>query len=173
MRTWATLFPDGSYPVGCECDLLWLSSTPNDLSNWHTSSSLLAVDRDTSVAETCRLPGLVVPDAITVLADRCSYSPTGHIVDDLRARCVQAGCIFVDKIDIINLHSENTRISLESRDGRVIEASRVIVAIGPWLPRSKLMAWSGAISAPTDQESRTLCISVAILVMDVHHRATR
>ncbi len=86
MRTWATLFPDGSYPVGCECDLLWLSSTPNDLSNWHTSSSLLAVDRDQVSRRLVGLPGLVVPDAITVLADRCSYSPTGPIVDDLRAR---------------------------------------------------------------------------------------
>ncbi|UWU67906.1 FAD-binding oxidoreductase [Bradyrhizobium sp. NC92] len=139
-KFWQGIYPHGLWPVGRDCDVFWLTRNPKALARL---SSVGGTTPSTSSALKQRLsslPHFFVPSDTAVELDRGSYSPVDRIVQDLAQRLKAAGVSLYERTSIKGIRQGPSNILLQTLDNREYLARRAVLAIGPWLPDSPLVA---------------------------------
>ncbi len=134
LRGWDRLFPAASWPVGRSCELFWIASNVASLRSWHVANGPTPSDCGRLQARLSGLALASIPHDRAILADRCSYSPVIHIVEELSRRLTAMGCEIHEEFEVVDIITDNVAVKLHGRDGRMLQSRQVIVAIGPWLP---------------------------------------
>lgn len=139
-KFWQGIYPQGHWPIGRDCDVFWLTRNPKELARL---SSVGGTTPSTSSALTERLsslPQFFVPSDTAVELDKGSYSPVDPIVQDLAQRLKAAGVFLYERTSIERIRQGPGNILLQTLDNREYLARRALLAIGPWLPDSPLVA---------------------------------
>ncbi|MCP3392207.1 FAD-binding oxidoreductase [Bradyrhizobium sp. CCGB12] len=137
---WRRIYPHGLWPVGRDCDVFWLTRHPKDLAR---ATSVGGTTPSTASALTERLaslPHFLIPSDTAVELDRGSYSPVAPIVQDMVQRLKALGISICERTSVERIRRGPSNILLQTSDAREHLTRRALLAIGPWLPDSPLVA---------------------------------
>ncbi|MFK4259366.1 NAD(P)/FAD-dependent oxidoreductase [Agrobacterium tumefaciens] len=137
-KFWQEMYPGGSWPVGRNCKLFWLTRSVSKIKQMSTTGEMVQSSRAEVNSQLSSLPGLAVPDGVGVVSDQCSYSPVKHVVLDLARRLRACGVTFEERFNVASITQRAGMMIIQAPTGVELLARRVIVAIGPWLPNSPL-----------------------------------
>lgn len=159
-KFWQEMYPGGSWPVGRNCKLFWLTRSVNKLKQLSTTGEMVQSGRAELTSELSSLPRLIVPDDVGVVSDQCSYSPVKHVVQDLARRLRTRGITFEERFNVASITQRAGAMIIQAPSGIEILAKRVIVAIGPWLPNSPLRDILGP--APAVRVKKVVSLHLAV-----------
>jgi glycine/D-amino acid oxidase-like deaminating enzyme len=140
LQAWDRLFPRESWPVGRRCDLFWIASDAASLRDWHVGDGLGPSSSSNLMSRLSCFAAAAIPPDRAVLVDWCSYSPVRDIVGELERRLKGIGCEIRENFDVADVRPDGVGVDILSVDGRTLRAGRAVVAIGPWLPGSRLLS---------------------------------
>lgn len=139
LRGWDRRFPRTSRAAGRRCDLFWITRDATTLRGWHVGKEMIPSERSVLTSRLSGFAAAALPPDAVVLADRCSYGEVRYVVGELEQRLRELGCVVCDNFEVAGVAADAIGINLQSPEGKIVRARRVVVAIGPWLPGSPLV----------------------------------
>lgn len=139
-KFWQAIYPQGHWPIGRDCDVFWLTRHPKELARLSSVGGTIPSTSSALTERLSSLPHFFVPSDTAVELDRGSYSPVDRIVQDMVQRLKALGISICERTSVERIRQGPGNILLLTSDAREHLARRALLAIGPWLPDSPLVA---------------------------------